>query len=115
MAPVARPASRRSSRLDMLPRNLCRLTLSDTVRATRLETLGSIQFRQHLLDDLLALDDLDQKTLTIDVALLIEGHIHQDARLVRSLDGEAMQIVGESLGVTIKAANEPGILMDVTF
>src|ERR1700730_256907 len=101
MAPVARPASRRSSRLDMLPRNLCRLTLSDTLRATRLETRGSIQFRQHLLDDLLALDDLDQKTLTIDVALLIEGHIHQDARLVRGLDGEAMQMIGEGLGIDL--------------
>src|SRR5450432_3915909 len=99
MAPVARPASTRSSRLDMLPRPLCRLTLSDTLRATWQETHDSIQFRQHLLDDLLALDDLDQKALTIDVALLIESHIHQDARLVRSLDGEAMQIVGEGLGI----------------
>src|SRR6266851_7540768 len=101
MAPVARPASRRSSRLDMLLRPPCRLTLSDTLRATWLETHGSIQFRQHLLDDLLALDDLHQKTLTIDVALLIEGHIHQDARLIRSLDGEAMQIIGEGLGIDL--------------
>src|SRR6202048_3262335 len=101
MAPVARPASRRSSKLDMLPRNLCRLTLSDTLRATWLETPGSIQFRQHLLDELLGLDDFDQKTLTIDVALLIEGNIHQDARLIRGLDGEAMQIVCEGLGIDL--------------
>ena len=60
---------------------------------------GSIQLRQHLLDDLLALDDFHQKTLAIDVAVLIEGHIHQDARLVRGLDGEAVQFIGERLGV----------------
>src|SRR5664279_6068207 len=62
---------------------------------------GSIQFRQHLLDDLLTLDDLHQKTLTIDVAFLIEGHIHQDARLIRSLDSEAMQIIGKRLGIEL--------------
>ena len=44
---------------------------------------GSVQLRQHLLDDLLAVDDLDQETLAVDVALLIEGHIHQDAGLAR--------------------------------
>ena len=51
--------------------------------------------------DLLAVDDLDQEALAVDVAVLVEGDVHQDARLVRGLDGEAVQRVGERLGVDL--------------
>ncbi len=61
----------------------------------------SVELRQHFLDDLLAVDDLDQEALAIDVAIRVEGHIHQDAGLAGGLDGEAMQIVGERLRIDL--------------
>src|SRR5579862_6878991 len=84
MAPVARPAIRRSNRLDM-------------AWSARL----SVELWKNLLYDLLAVDDLDQETLAVDVAVLVKGDVHEDTGLLSGLDGQAMQRVRERLGVDL--------------
>ena len=58
-------------------------------------------FGRTALDDLLAVDDLGQEALAVDVAVLVEGHLHQDAGLLVGRDGHAVQRLGELLRSTL--------------
>src|SRR5687767_5871590 len=59
------------------------------------------QLGQYLDDLLPALHHLDQEADAVDVALLIPGRLHQDARLLLRLDGEALHQLAERLAVEL--------------
>src|SRR5512136_541494 len=67
-----------------------------------------VQLGQDLDDLLLAVDDLHQEALAVEVAVLVPGGVHQDAGLVLGLDGHAVEGVGEGLAVEL-----PELLGDV--
>src|SRR6186713_1940344 len=57
--------------------------------------------RQRLDDDLLAVHDLGQEALAVDVAVLVERDVHQHARGVLRRDLRAVHRRGERLAVDL--------------
>src|SRR5947207_15132851 len=59
------------------------------------------QLRQRLHDLLLAVDHLGEEADAVDVAVRVPGGLHQDARLLLRLDGEAVHGLGERLAIEL--------------
>src|SRR5215212_12230644 len=62
---------------------------------------SAAELRQDGLDDLLAVDDLGHEALAVDVAVLVVGRLHQDARLLVGGNGHAVQRLGELLRIDL--------------
>src|SRR5579883_217183 len=59
------------------------------------------ELRQDLHDLLLAVHDLAEKALAVDVAVLVPGRIHQHVRLLLRRNGEAVGRLGKELAVEL--------------
>src|SRR5947207_7918626 len=55
--------------------------------------------RQRRRHDLLAIFDLDQKAFTVEIAILIERHVEQDAGILLGGNLRAVQCLGERLRI----------------
>src|SRR6516225_4436929 len=100
MLPVARP-----------DKNSCRKSLIEGQSRTReglvaalsraSPLLGRRQRRQRRDDLLLAVLDPDQKTLAVDIAVLVERDVHQYAWILRCRNLRAVQRFGQGLRVEL--------------
>src|SRR5579872_7107412 len=60
-----------------------------------------LQFRQDFGDHLLAVDDLAEEAFAVEIAILVDRHVHQDVRLHRGGDGQAVQGGGEAFRIEL--------------